>query len=416
MHARPPTPRASAHGATAESHRSPFTEIEEEGYGRVMATEVHGTVAPGFEAVRDAFASNWELHDEVGASVCATVNGEVVFDLWGGTATFDDGERSWTDDTIINVWSTTKTMSFLSCLLLADRGELDLYAPVATYWPEFAAAGKEQIATRHIMGHTAGLSGWDEPLDMRDFLDHDKLVTLLAAQAPWWEPGTASGYHAISQGYLLGEIVERVSGRSLGTFFADEIAGPLNADFHIGTGPEHDHRIAHVIPPTAPLGADGDAADENSIAARTLTNPAMDAAFSSTPEWRRAEIPAAGGHGNARSVATIHTLTANGGVANGRQIISPGGLERIFDVQAEGTDLVLPVELKLGMGFGLPSPALPLPNPHTCYWGGWGGSLAIIDMDAKLSFSYVMNKMGDTTTGDPRGAGPLLATYATLMA
>ena len=381
-----------------------------------MSTEIHGTVAPGFEAVRDAFAANWDQHDEAGASVCATVNGEVVIDLWGGDATYDDGQRPWAEDTIINVWSTTKTMSFLCCLLLADRGELDLHTPVATYWPEFAANGKDTIATRHIMGHTAGLSGWDEPLVMSDFLDHDKLVGLHAAQAPWWEPGTSSGYHAISQGYLLGEVVKRVSGTSLGTFFADEISGPLGADFHIGTAAEHDTRIAHVIPPTSLLGADGPNVEEGSIAVRTLTNPTMDASFSSTPEWRRAEIPAAGGHGNARSVAMIHTLTANGGIANGKQIISPEGLERIFETQAEGTDLVLPVELKFGMGFGLPSPALPLPNPRTCYWGGWGGSLAIIDMDAKLSFSYVMNKMNETTTGDPRGAGPLLATYGALMA
>ncbi|WP_040491006.1 EstA family serine hydrolase [Ilumatobacter nonamiensis] len=378
-------------------------------------TEIHGTVAPGYEGVRDAFATNWELHGEAGASVCATVDGEVVFDLWGGSATFDDGERDWAEDTIINVWSTTKTMSFLCCLLLADRDELDLHAPVATYWPEFAAAGKDQVATRHIMGHTAGLSGWDEPLDMSDFLDHDKLVGLHAAQAPWWEPGSGSGYHAISQGYLLGEIVKRVSGRSLGTFFADEIAGPLGADFHIGTAAEHDGRIAHVIPPVAPLGADAGLVDPDSIAVRTLSNPVMDASFSSTPAWRRAEIPAAGGHGNARSVALIHTLTANRGTANGKQIISPEGLERIFEVQAEGIDKVLGADLKIGMGFGLPSPMLPLPNPHTCYWGGWGGSLAIIDMDAKLSYSYVMNKMGDTTTGDPRGAGPLLATYTALM-
>jgi CubicO group peptidase (beta-lactamase class C family) len=381
-----------------------------------MSIEIHGTVAPGFEGVRDAFAANWDLHEEVGASVSATVNGETVVDLWGGTSAFDDGDADWAEDTIINVWSTTKTMSFLCCLLLADRDELDLHAPVATYWPEFAANGKEAIATRHIMGHTAGLSGWDEPLATTDLLDHDKLVTLHAAQAPWWEPGSASGYHAISQGYLLGEIVKRVSGRSLGQFFADEISGPLGADFHIGTSAEHDARIAHVIPPLDPLGADGGAVAKDSLAYRTLTNPMLDASFSSTKEWRRAEIPAAGGHGNARSVAAIHTLTANGGVANGVQVISPEGLDRIFDVQAEGMDQVLPADLKIGMGFGLPSPTLPLPNPRTCYWGGWGGSLAIIDMDAKLSFSYVMNKMGNSTTGDPRGAGPLLAMYGALMA
>ena len=377
-------------------------------------TDIDGTVAPGFEAVRDAFAVNWEQHDEVGASVCATVNGEVVVDLWGGTATFDDGDADWERDTIVNVWSTTKTMAYLCCLLLADRGELDLYAPVATYWPEFAAGGKDQIATRHIMAHTAGLSGWDAPLVMDDLLDHDKLVSLHAAQEPWWEPGTASGYHAISQGYLLGEIVKRVDGRSLGRFFADEVARPLDADFHIGTGPEHDSRIAHVIAPEAPLGADTGVLTPDSIATRTLSNPALDASFSSTHPWRRAEVPAAGGHGNARSVATIHALTANGGTANGVQIISEEGLARIFDVQAEGVDLVLGVEMKLGMGFGLPSPMLPLPNPHTCYWGGWGGSLAIVDMDLNLSYSYVMNKMGAGTTGDLRGAGPLLALYGAL--
>ena len=378
-------------------------------------TEIHGTVAPGFEGVRDAFAANWEHHGDVGASVCATVGGEVVVDLWGGTATFDDGERAWEEDTIINVWSTTKTMSFLCCLLLADRGELDLNAPVATYWPEFAAGGKEQVATRHIMGHTAGLSGWDEPLVPTDLLDHDKIVALHAAQAPWWEVGSASGYHAISQGYLLGEIVKRIDGRSLGQFFADEIAGPLGADFHIGTSADKDSRIAHVIPPNVMLGAENGAMDTDGIPYRTLMNPMMDAAFSSTPDWRRAEIPAAGGHGNARSVATIHALTANGGKANGKQIISADGLDRIFDVQAEGKDLVLGEELKIGMGFGLPSANLPLPNPRCCYWGGWGGSLAIIDMESNLSFSYVMNKMADTTTGDPRGAGPLMATYVAMM-
>lgn len=383
-------------------------------------TEIHGTVAPGFESVRDAFAANWEQQGEVGASVCATVDGEVVLDLWGGTATYDDGERAWEEDTIINVWSTTKTMSFLCCLLLADRGELDLYAPVANYWPEFRAAGKEDVATRHIMGHTAGLSGWDAPLEMSDLLDHDKLVALHAAQAPWWEPGSASGYHAISQGYLLGEIVKRIDGRSIGQFFAEEIAGPLDADFHIGTAADHDARVAHVIPPAFGLGADPDAElpDENSIAWRTLSNPMMDAAYSSTTGWRRAEVPAAGGHGNARSVAAIHTLTANGGMANGKQIMSAEALDRIFEVQAEGFDQVLiGTELKLGMGFGLPSPMLPLPpESKVCFWGGWGGSLAIADMDQKLSFSYVMNRMEASLTGDQRGAGVLLATYAALMA
>ncbi|MEL6890341.1 MAG: serine hydrolase domain-containing protein [Actinomycetota bacterium] len=374
--------------------------------------EIHGTVAPGLESVRDAFAANWVHHGEVGASVAASVDGEMVVDLWAGTATYDDGEREWAEDTIINVWSTSKTMSFLCCLLLADRGELDLYEPIATYWPEFAAAGKEQVATRHVLSHAAGLSGWDEPLETEDLLDPAKLVALHAEQAPWWEPGSAPGYHAISQGYLLGEIVRRITGRSLGDFYADEIAGPLDVDFHIGTGADHDGRIAHVIAPADPLSAEG--MDPTSIAVRTVTNPTLSADVANTAAWRRAEIPAAGGHGNARSVARAHTMTANGGEAFGQRIMSTEGIERIFDTQIEGTDLVLQVPMKLGMGFGLPGEMMPLPNDRCCFWGGWGGSLAIIDTQNRISFSYVMNKMNETTTGDPRGAGPLLALYAAL--
>ena len=387
-------------------------------------TPIHGSVAPGFEAVRAAFENNFATQGDVGASVAITIAGKPVVDLWGGTATFDGPddddagvpgvEGDWQQDTIINVWSTTKTMAALCCLMLADRSQLDLYEPIATYWPEFAANGKEGIATRHVLSHTAGLSGWDEPLTMFDLLDHDKLVRLHAAQAPWWEPGTQSGYHAISQGYLLGEIVKRVDGRTLGTFFADEVAGPLGADFHIGTPPECDSRVARVIPPSAPLSAAD--VDPTSIAMRTFTNPAIGAEFSWRKDWRRAEIPAAGGHGNARSVALCHTPTACGGTANGVTLLSEEGVARIFDVQYEGLDLNLPLPLKLGMGFGLPGEMLPVPNPRTCFWGGWGGSLAIIDVDAQMSFSYVMNRMGEGTTGDMRGAGLLLAAYGALMA
>jgi CubicO group peptidase (beta-lactamase class C family) len=385
--------------------------------------DIHGTVAPGFEAVRAAFENNFDTQGDVGASVAITVGGEFVADLWGGRATFDGpdddvngapgADGDWQEDTIINVWSTTKTMAALCCLILADRGDLDPYEPIATYWPEFAAGGKEAVATRHVLSHTAGLSGWDEPLEVTDLLDHDKLVGIHARQTPWWEPGSQSGYHAISQGYLLGEIVKRVSGRSLGTFFADEVAGPLGADFHIGTPASCDSRVARVIPPTS--GLEGTDAEPDSIAMRTLGNPRLGAEFSWRHDWRRAEIPAAGGHGNARSVALCHTPTACGGSARGVTLLSDEGVARIFDVQYEGADLILPVELKMGMGFGLPSPMLPVPNPRTCFWGGWGGSLAIIDVDAQMSFSYVMNKMGEGTTGDLRGASLLMAAYGALM-
>jgi CubicO group peptidase (beta-lactamase class C family) len=376
--------------------------------------DIEGTVAPGFEAVRAAFEKNFTDGADVGASVAATLDGELVVDLWGGTATYDHGEGPWERDTIINVFSTTKTMAALCCLVLADRGELDLYEPIATYWPEFAAAGKEQVATRHVLSHSAGLPGWDVPIAAEDLLDHDKLVALLAEQGPWWEPGTAPGYHLISQGYLLGEIVARVTGRSLGTFFAEEIAGPLGADFHIGTGPEHDDRVAHVIPPAEGLVADP-STDPTSIAARAVGTTPVDASFSWRKDWRRAEIPAGGGHGNARSVVTAHTPTACGGTANGVTILSPDGVDRIFDEQVRGLDLVLGIDVRHGMGYGLPSPIVPLPNDRTAFWGGWGGSIAIIDTEAKMAFSYVMNKMGEGTTGDLRGVNLLAAAYLSLL-
>lgn len=379
---------------------------------------VHGTVEPGFEGVRAAFEDNFAAHGDVGASVAITIGGRMVVDLWGGTATFDGPEDDeagvpgvegdWQEDTIINVWSTTKTMAALVCLMLADRGELDLYEPIATYWPEFAADGKDQIATRHVLSHTAGLAGWDEPLELTDYFDHDKLARLLAAQAPWWEPGTQSGYHADSQGYLLGEIVKRVDGRTLGTFFAEEVAGPLGADFHIGTPAECDSRIARVIP-SGPIDV---GRDPTSIPYRTFSNPALTAEFSWRKDWRRAEIPAAGGHGNARSVALCHTPTACGGTANGVTLLSEEGVARIFDVQYEGPDLNLLSTQKFGMGFGLlPGPG---PYPRECYWGGWGGSLAVINLDAQMSLSYVMNRMvgGD---GDVRRRNLLSAAHDALI-
>ena len=381
-----------------------------------MATE--GTCDDRFDAVKEAFEANFverdnTIYDE-GASVAVTLEGELVVDLWGGTAATDASPSApWQRDTIINVWSTTKTVSALACLVLADQGELDLYGKVAAVWPEFAAAGKGDIEVRHVMSHTAGLPGWGPPIAPDDLYDWEKATSLLAAQEPWWEPGTASGYHAVTQGYLQGELVRRVTGQTIGEFVAKEITGPLGADFHIGTAPEHDARVAHVVPPTGPLTVEG--AEPDSIAMRTLTSVPLDAAMSSTIPWRRAEIPAAGGHGNARSVALIHAPMANGGEANGVRLLSPRGIDPVFDEQCYGTDLVLGVVIRHGIGFGLPSPEMPIsPNERACFWGGWGGSLAIIDLDARMTISYVMNKMGEGTVGDMRGAGLVLATYMSL--
>jgi len=370
--------------------------------------DVQGTCAPGFEGVRDAIASTLDSGLDVGACAAVTVDGELVADVWGGLTDQETG-ATWGRDTIINVWSTTKTMAALSVLLLVDRGDVDVDAPVATYWPEFKAGGKEQVLVRHVMSHTAGLSGWQDPMAPTDLYDWEKATSLLAVQAPWWEPGTASGYHAITQGYLEGEIVRRVTGQTIGTFFRTELAEPLGADFHIGLAAEHDSRVARVIPPP-PLTIPGEV-DPQSVAIRTLSNPPLDASQSWEIPWRRAEIPAAGGTGNARSVATVQSVLACGGEVGGRRYLSPATCELVFREQCNGTDLVLGAPLRHGIGYGLPGELLPLPNARTCFWGGWGGSLIIVDLDARMTIAYVMNRMGEGTVGDDRGASVVLAAY-----
>ncbi len=264
---------------------------------------------------------------------------------------------------------------------------------------------------RHLMGHTAGLPGWSEPMAVEDLYDWEKATSLLAAQEPWWPPGSASGYHAVTQGYLVGEVVRRVSGRSVGRFFAEEIAGPLGADFYIGTPPEADERVALVIPPeNMPSLADlpGD-----SLVVRTLGNPPLDGASSWSIPWRRAEIPAGGGHGNARSVAAVHSVIACGGEARGVRLLSGEGCERIFEEQSNGTDLVLGVPVRFGMGFGLSGEMVPA-GPRTYFWGGWGGSLVIADLDTRLCVAYVMNRMESGLVGDDRGASVVLAAAAAM--
>ncbi|MDP6977931.1 MAG: serine hydrolase domain-containing protein [Myxococcota bacterium] len=373
-------------------------------------TEIHGTCAPGFEPVRDAFAKNFAEELEAGASVAITKDGETVVDLWAGQA--DPNGRPWAEDTIVNVYSTTKTMAAMSVLLLADRGEVDLHAPVSKYWPEFAQNGKADIRVSHVMSHSAGLSGFDEPTPA-DLYDWDDLVDRLARQAPWWEPGTRSGYHAVTQGFLQGEIVRRVAGKSIGTFFREEIAEPLDADFHIGLDPKHDDRVAELVPPTAQLG-DG-ALDQRSVLARTFRGPKIDGTEPRTRAWRAAEIPAAGGIGNARAVARIHSAMACGGEVDGVRLMSEAGVLRAIEEQIRGKDLVMGIDFVYGMGFGISDPSYPIsPSKRACFWGGWGGSLAVIDFDQRVSIAYAMNRMEADLMGDPRGVRIVRAAYESL--
>jgi CubicO group peptidase (beta-lactamase class C family) len=376
--------------------------------------KIHGTCDERFEAVRKAFAGNFEQGLEVGASAAVTLDGEMVVDLWGGSADVDATDRPWDQDTIVNVWSTTKTMAAICMLMLADRGELDFDAPVAKYWPEFAAAGKEGVLVRNVMGHTSGLSGWVPGIEPADLYDWEKATSILAAQEPLWNPGDGSGYHAITLGYLQGEILRRITGETIGQFFANEVAQPIGADFHIGLDPSHDDRVGVLVPPGPILGSD--VLDRDSIAFRSLTSCPLNATEPQQSAWRRAEIPAAGGHGNARSVAAVHAAIACGGSANGVTLCKPETLDHIFEVQSDGMDRVLvDRHLTMGMGMGVTSEATPIsPNPRTCYWGGWGGSIGVIDLDARMSVSYVMNRMDPDSAVDLRSMSVVFSAYAAL--
>src|SRR5664280_3284093 len=370
---------------------------------------IQGTWDKKYEGVVTTLAKSLDDGGDVGASVAVMVDGEPVVDIWGGFV--DEAKTTpWEEDTIINVWSTTKTMTFLCALMLADRGELDFHAPVATYWPEFAAAGKERVEVRHLMGHTAGLPGWTERLEPEDLADWEKCTSLLAAQEPWWEPGTASGYHAVTQGYLIGEVVRRITGVSIGTWFASEVSGPLGADFFIGTPESEDPRISMVIPPPP---VDLEELKPSEIALRALSNPPLDATYPRHEWWRRAEIPAANGHGNARSVALVQSIIAGRGEARGVRLLSEKGCSAIFDEQSNGRDLVLGMPNRFGMGYGLSTEMMPI-GPRSCYWGGYGGSLILMDQESQLTICYVMNRMEGGLQGDLRAANIVLAAVAGL--
>ena len=375
--------------------------------------QIHGHVAPGFESVRDAFAANFANGGDVGASFCATKDGEIIVDIWAGVADAETG-TPWERDTIVNVYSTTKTMCALTALLLADRGELDFAKPVAHYWPEFAANGKAAVTVAQLMSHSAGLSGFKEEMAKDDLYDWEKVTSLLAAQAPFWEPGTAPGYHAMTQGYLVGEVVRRIAGVTLGNLFRTEIAEPLGADFHIGLPASEDHRVATLIPPPPGQGIANMTA--RPLTANMASNPAINPLETRTRAWRAAEMPAANGQGNARSVAMVQTLVADGGVSGGKRILSEAGVRRALESQIKGDDLVLGLPVHYGLGYGLPGGQMPFPNPNSCYWGGYGGSIVINDLDARTTFAYAMNKMAGTTVGDMRAFSLAMAMWQALAA
>jgi CubicO group peptidase (beta-lactamase class C family) len=366
----------------------------------VSETEIQGVCKAGYEPVRDAFAENFAERDEIGASVAVVARGEPVVDLWAGWA--DPARtRSWQADTLTNVWSTTKPMTSLCAHLLMDRVGLDMDKPVASYWPEFAAGGKGDIPLRWVMSHRSGLSGLSVPVTVADLEDWEKITSLLAAQEPLWEPGTVSGYHAITFGFLVGEVVRRVTGERLGRFFASEIAGPLDADFEIGLAEGDLERCSDLLGLQSAddeLAAKADAyAHPAAVAA--LANPRLTGEEANAPGWRMAQIPAANGHGTALALATIFGSLVDGS----ERLICDATVRAASTGQGRCTDLVLGIPLEFGLGFALGGPEHHFgPNPGAFGHDGAGGSSVWADPETGVAGAYVMNRMGGDLVDDAR--------------
>jgi CubicO group peptidase (beta-lactamase class C family) len=366
------------------------------------ATEVHGICDARFSAVRDAFAQNFEKHGEVGASLALMVDGEMVVDIWGGSADAA-GARPWERDTIVNVFSTTKGMTAICAHRLVDEGRLDLDAPVARYWPEFAQAGKEKLPVRYLLSHRAGLPALKDVLPLGAGYQWEVMTTALAAQEPWWEPGTKHGYHAVTYGFLVGEVIRRITGMSVGAYFRKTIAEPLGADFHIGLAPEHDARTADVVPapltslaPEGPLAAAFTDPQSMTFKAFMITADAMvDPNYMNSANWRRAEIPSVNGHGNARALATMYGALARGGELNGYRVLSQEAIKNAISEQSSGDDaVILGIPSRFGLGFALERPEYQYsPNGRLFGHGGMGGSFGYADPEAKIGIGYAMNKM-----------------------
>jgi CubicO group peptidase (beta-lactamase class C family) len=388
---------------------------------------IEGYTAAGYEKVREQFERNFAEGLEVGASFSAYHRGEKVVDLWGGVADVASA-RPWAEDTIEIVYSSTKGATAICANKLVEEGRLDLDAPVATYWPEFAQAGKDELPVRHLLTHQAGLAWVDDELTLDDVLAWDPLVEALARQAPVWEPGTKHGYHAVTYGHLVGEVVRRISGRSLGTYFREEVAEPLGLDFWIGLPEELEPRVATLV---GNLGlSEGDEVDDatramiemflgpETMLGRALT---VNGAFTrhegpetanvfNTRAVHAAEIPAANGIADARSLARMYAACI--GEVDGVRVL---GEEQMRDAATQRTDgpnvVLLDMDLQFGLGFFVPSSLMAVGGPRSFGHAGAGGSLGWADPDAGLAFGYVMNKMAQAIAGDTRSSALIEACY-----
>jgi CubicO group peptidase (beta-lactamase class C family) len=366
--------------------------------------EVHGRCEPAFESLRRALAEVIESGAEVGAALAVHVAKQPVVDLWAGHAD-SAGTRPWDEHTIVNLYSVGKAVTAVCALRLVEGGALDLDSPVSRYWPEFAQAGKQHLPVRYLLTHQAGLPAVLRLLPPGAVLQWDVMTDALAAQEPWWEPGAVHGYHVNTYGFLIGEVVRRITGKSLGTYLRDEIARPAGIDFFIGFGPELDVRCADVIPPRP--GPDGEQRNvllDGELATLTGLQRMRLGAYRNPPdlsglgvinsrEWRAAEVPSTNGHGNARAVARLYAALAGDGDLDGAHILSPATVAMAIAEQVYAEDLVLQRPTRFGLGFQLTMPERRLgPGPRSFGHFGAGGSLGFADPDAHVAFAYAMNQ------------------------
>ncbi|TDD67451.1 serine hydrolase domain-containing protein [Actinomadura rubrisoli] len=369
---------------------------------------IDGTCDPRFAAVQEAFADNFALRGEHGAAVCVTVDGRTVVDLWGGTAAPD---RPWTRDTLVNFFSVGKGLTALVTARLMADGRLDVDAPVSRYWPGF---GKEEVTVRHLLTHQAGLPALRDRLPPGAMFDRSVMAKALTEQEPWWRPGHGHGYHVNTFGFLIGEVVRRATGHTIGTLLREEISGPLGADVHIGLPATEHHRVAEFAWDEPPPEDDRsmDLSGSQLMTYNAYFNPGGLSGMGviNTRAWREAELPSTNGHGTARGVARVYTALA----AGGHHIIAPDILTAATTEQVSGHDLVLGRPSRFGLGFQLTQPERPLgPNPRSFGHFGAGGSLGFCDPDTGMAFGYVMNEMGPRWQ-NPRNRALVDAVYACL--
>jgi CubicO group peptidase (beta-lactamase class C family) len=390
-------------------------------------SDIHGWTAPGFEGVRDAFAKNFADGTEVGAAFSAYHRGAKVADLWGGVAD-QETERPWTEETIIPVFSTTKGMTAICANRLADEGRLDTDAPVAQYWPEFARNGKAEIPVSYLLSHQAGLAWIDGEMTAEEALSWEPVIEALENQHPHWEPGTKHGYHATTYGWLVGEVIRRVVGRTVGTYLRDEIAEPLDLDLWIGLPESEEPRVAPLLS-MIPAGITADmlaAPSDNPLIEmmRSFLGPdtplgkalfAPGGALADQDVWNSramhaAEVPSANGICDARSLARLYAATV--GEVDGIRLLSPDQLKRATTQLTEGPNHVLmDMDIQFGLGFMLHAGMIPLGGPASFGHFGAGGSVGWADPDAELAFGYVMNRMDIGLAGDLRSFNLINACY-----